>query len=966
MGFLAALGMTKGIMQGEQKAAVKSLLFVLLLLFFCLWPIKVTYAGWTNLIYNYSRSDYGAGSQNWQIIQQNNNWMYFANKSGVLEFNGNDWKLYFLNNRSDVRAIQHSKDRIYLGGLNEFGYLKPDKTGKLSYVCMSDSLSKDQLFFGNIWEIYENEQTLYFIADKVVIKFVEGKFSSITASPDKISFANLIKGVLHVTTDSGIYVFISDQFYLLPGTDWFSGKKIRAIYPFENNLLIATASEGLFLLEDGKINKFETEVESFIRRNEIFSIAMNDKYIAVGTVLKGLVLIDYKGKVVKYMNESNGLQNNTVLSVLFDKDGNIWLGLDNGISYIELNSPLTNLYSSQNFYGAGYGAMLYKDQLYLATNRGLYYSEWPIPISEEPTQLKLIEDSQGQIWSIDSIGGDLFCSSDKGLFLIKGTEVEPVDKKTGFWSVRPMLGDPNKIWASTYDGFYVFEKENNQWKKKSYVDGYPGSAINYVEKPARNIWITGKGDLLRIKVDESLDKISESKHYAPQMGAPSGSYVYEMDDNVLFCAPSGIYNFDEKNETFALDTSFAISGQNFSAIWRKSDALWYLGPLYVRKRTKDSDVFYAHHLPLINDFERLSFLNDHEVIICNESGFSLWNADYNNQSKLHETMLINKVSISKTGDSLIYVSSFSGKKYVPEIAYKNNTIRLQYGLMSFSPHSPVKYRYELDNKTWSESTVSTIKEYSNLPEGKHIFKVEASLEVDTHLTDEFAFVILPPWYRTAWAYGVYFVLFVCVLIAIWKWDDQRIKKKKKQIESSKQKELMEKEQQFKEETEKKEQEIVELKNEHLELEVKHKSQELANIAINLVSKNEILTEIKSDLSKLSDDLRRVDKTSELRRNILRLNNKIDENIQQDDNFKKFEEHFDLVHDNFMYKLLEKYPELSLSERKMCAFIKMHLSSKEIAPLLNISVRGVETLRYRLRKKFDIDREDSLNSFLNSL
>lgn len=940
-------------------------LIALFFVFFC--SIEISYAGWTNLIYNFSRNDYQAGSQNWQIIQQNNNWMYFANKSGVLEFNGTDWKLYPLMKGSDVRAIQRSKDRIYFGGLNEFGYLKSGKTGKLSYVCMSDSLPKDCLFFGNIWKIYEDEQTLYFVADNVVIKFVNDKFSSFTASPDKISFANLIKGVLHLTTESGIYAFVGDQFYLLPGTDWFKGKKIRAICPFEDKLLIATASEGLFLLDGQKISQFETEVEPFIRRYEIFSVAINDKYIAIGTVLKGLVLIDYKGKAVKYMNESNGLQNNTVLNILFDEDENIWLGLDNGISYIELNSPLTNLYSAQNSYGAGYDAMLYKDRLYLATNRGLYYSEWPIPVSEESTKLKLIEGSQGQIWSVDLIGNDLFCSSDKGLFLVKETALELIDKKTGVWSVRQMLNNPDRIWASTYDGFYVFEKENYQWKKKSYVHGYPGSAINYVEESPQNIWIrTGKEELLWISVNDSLDKIVESKHYVPQMGAPFDSYVCKVNDSVLFCAPSGIYGFNKKNETFTLNTDFTITGRNYSAIWRKFDALWYLGPLYVRKRTKNSDVFYAHNLPLINDFERLAFLNDHEVIICNESGFSLWNANYSNQDKLHETMSINKVSISKTGDSLIYMNSFSGEKYIPEISYKNNTVRFQYGLMSFLTPSPVKYRYRLDNQTWSEPTNSTIKEYSNLLEGKHVFKVEALLETGVHLTDEFVFIVLSPWYRSTWSYIVYFILLGCMLIGIWRWDDKRIKKKKKQIESFKQQELVEKELHFQEETEKKEQEIIQLKNEHLEMEIKHKSQELANIAINLVGKNEILTEIKTDLSKLSEELKSVDKTSELRRNIFRLNNKIDENIRQDDNLKKFEEHFDLVHNNFMQKLSEKYPELSLNEKKMCAFVKMQLSSKEIAPLLNISVRGIETLRYRLRKKFELDREDNLMSFLNSL
>jgi DNA-binding CsgD family transcriptional regulator len=149
------------------------------------------------------------------------------------------------------------------------------------------------------------------------------------------------------------------------------------------------------------------------------------------------------------------------------------------------------------------------------------------------------------------------------------------------------------------------------------------------------------------------------------------------------------------------------------------------------------------------------------------------------------------------------------------------------------------------------------------------------------------------------------------------------------------------------------------------LEVKHKNQELANTAINLARKNEVLLEIKDDLTKVSDGMKSDDPDlSSLRRKILILNNKITENILEDNSLKKFEEHFDLVHNKFMENLTKKFPELTTNERKMCAFIKMDLSSKEIAPLLNISIRGVETLRYRLRKKIGLKQEEHLAMFLN--
>lgn len=170
------------------------------------------------------------------------------------------------------------------------------------------------------------------------------------------------------------------------------------------------------------------------------------------------------------------------------------------------------------------------------------------------------------------------------------------------------------------------------------------------------------------------------------------------------------------------------------------------------------------------------------------------------------------------------------------------------------------------------------------------------------------------------------------------------------------------EQLYKAETAQKEREIIKLKNEHLELEIKHKSQELANIAINLARKNELLSSIKQDLGKLKNST----EPSSHQRQLLRLNNKINEGIQQDDSLTKFEEYFDTVHNNFIQCLSDKYPTLSINEKRMCAFIKMELSSKEMAPLLNMSVRGVETIRYRLRKKFDLSRDENLICFLKNI
>ena len=134
--------------------------------------------------------------------------------------------------------------------------------------------------------------------------------------------------------------------------------------------------------------------------------------------------------------------------------------------------------------------------------------------------------------------------------------------------------------------------------------------------------------------------------------------------------------------------------------------------------------------------------------------------------------------------------------------------------------------------------------------------------------------------------------------------------------------------------------------------------------INFVRKNEMLTEIKSEIIKVAAMLKG-EGVRESKQQLILINSKIDSNIQSDEVLKRIEEQFDLIHNNFMKRLHEKHPELSNNERMMCAYLKMNLSTKEIAPLLNLSVRGVETIRYRLRKKFGLEREDNLTDYLEN-
>lgn len=947
---------------------MKRIFFQLLLIL--VLPASV-YAEWDNVINNYTRNHYQAGSQNWQIAQLDNNWMYFANKMGVLEFNGRNWNLYSLNNGTDTRSLYHSKkdNRIYTGGINEFGYLEPDASGKMYYHCLWDPSNPSVQAFGNIWNIYEIDNTLYFCEDHTVIKYVSDSVIPI-ASPGKIDCSGLINNTLHIGTSTGIYVLAGDAFYRLPETESLTNKKLRAIVPYKDNFIIATARDGLYSWDKMGLRPMKTEVDKFIQENELFSIAVQEDLIALGTVLKGVVLISDKGELIKYINDSHGLQNNTVLSCYFDLNGNLWLGLDNGIDYVALNYPITNLYSHANFYGAGYVSRLHKDKLYLGTNRGLYVTDWPIPKTETAPTLRIIDGTQGQVWGLRIVDNTLFLCHDLGLFTVESENIKPLDTRTGVWDLKG-IDRTSKYWVSNYNGFNILEvKGRNRYEIRD-VPGLSGSYINFNSDSPTNLFLrSSRTELHHITTDRDQSQVLDERFYRNDE-IPDDYSINKLGNQIILSGQSGIYVYDNENMHFVPDDSLnlllptTVQTGYFKDIEEQDNHIWALGNnmlIHLNKVTQDIDYCF-HTIPLITNFEKLNILNDSLIIIPNENGFALWS---NNEPrrKPYYPLQITEVFTTRNSPSIEPGENLLKKGQVAEIPYSSNTLIFLYNLVRFVDPEKVLFQTQLDNEPWSDFSSVSFQTISDIPIGKHIFRVRTQLANQEVVEDAFSFEILPPWYRTIWAYLAYIALLIVLILFIRRWDDKRIERKRKQLRILQKEELKKREEEFKIETEKKEKEIIRLQNEQLEMDIRFKSQKLATSAIILGRKNEVLINIKDDLLKLVDTTNENDLDyTILKRRILQVQNKIDDNIKEDDSFQQFEENFDIVHNNFIKRLTEAFPSITIAERKMCAYIKMELSSKEIAPLLNISIRGVETLRYRLRKKLRLSREESLTQFL---
>jgi len=316
-------------------------------------------------IQNYPKSVYEAGTQNWGVSQDKNGFLYFANNDGVLRFDGLHWNLIKITQTSPVRSIFTDRNnRIYAGFLNDFGILQQNKSGNLYFPDIE---------FDDIWKIHEIPQGVVFQSFDYLFLLSNNKIEVIKPESRFHFSFNVNERLFLHEPEVGLFEYINGRINKVPWAGNLKNTEIWSIMEIQDNhLLIGTRNNGIYKFENGILGRWNTPANDLITRNKLFSTSkiMNSQFV-FGTILDGIVITDIEGNILQHINRARGLQNNTVLSVFPDRKNNLWLGLDNGIDYVEINSPLSFITETEGL-GTGYCSKVFQDKLYLGTNQGLY------------------------------------------------------------------------------------------------------------------------------------------------------------------------------------------------------------------------------------------------------------------------------------------------------------------------------------------------------------------------------------------------------------------------------------------------------------------------------------------------------------------------------------------------------------------------------------------------------------------
>ena len=928
-------------------------------------------------VVNYNKGVYAAGLQNWDITQDESGIMYFANNEGLLSFDGKYWSLYSLPNKTIVRSVKIGADkRIYVGGQDEMGYFLPAQNGKLQFHSITGLIQQKDRSFGDVWDIVSFRNNIFFRSSNKIFKLTNDAVSVFKA-PSEWSYLGVCQSRLFAHDyKNGLLSFENDTWKPLTVINKLPmNDPVTAILPIhKDNIIITTLKNGLFKLSANGFSKVNSSFTPLFEKERIYAAtAINEEWIALATNSGGVFITDTNGQLIQRFSKTEGLQNNNVLSIFLDKQNNLWLGLDNGIDLIAYNSAIKHIIPNAED-ASGYTAIIYHNNLYAGTSAGLF--SVPLQPASDLSFSKGIflpvANTTGQTWNIAEINGKLLLGHHEGAFVINGNTAIPVlSNASGFWNFIPVSSvfPSEKIVAGNYKGLTFLNYKNDTFSSGENISDFNESSRFVAIDKYDNIWVSHPyHGIYRIFV--AVDGKYKTELYTGKNGLPStlNNHVYKIKNEVLVATEKGVYIYNQAKDIFEPSDFYKKLFGEQSLRYLKEDAdgnIWFIHEKNLGVLDMTAKIPAIIYLPEMNSkmlsgFEFIYPVDQKNIFIGGEKGFLHLNYEKYKKNVPALQVQIRTVRITDKKDSLLFGGYLNNvnEKQVPQIDNAWKTIHFEFSSPVFGQQANLEYSFRLKSffSNWAEWSNKTEKEYTNLPPGMYTFEVKVRNNLGNESSPiKYSFRILPPWYQSTLAYILYFSLSCLAIYLLSKWQTKKFYEQQAKYEEE-QKQL-----QYLHglEINKASNELVSLRNEKLQGEIDFKNSELATGAMHLVQKGELLTRIKSELNQMMKAVDNDKTVNELKKMIKVVSE--DERIDKD--WEHFTQHFDKVHSDFVAKLKEKHSAISSNELKLCAYLRMNLSTKEIAQLMNISIRGVEISRYRLRKKLGILSEVSLFEYL---
>ena len=904
-------------------------------------------------IQSYTPQEYSAANQNWKISETSKNEILFANSEALLLFNGTSWNKYSSPNGSIVRSVKNIDDKIYIGSHSDFGFFQKSNNGVLIYTSLVEKLNliieEDEEFWNILlldnWIIFQSISRLIFIdKNNNDVKYLKLK--------GIINNSFSIDKQIYIALNTGLFKLVNGQSELVIDSNQLPSQIVN-IFNSENGLLILTSKHGFYLEKSpGVLIRVNSSLDSLNDGFSIFSaIQLQDSSYALGSVGQGLFLLDSDLKSLKKIDKSRGLANNTVLSLYEDTKNNIWLGLDNGITVINNDSPFSIYSDSDGVLGTIYATKLFNKILYVGTNQGLFFKKYN---TDEP--FRLIKETSGQVWSLIEIDNTLFCGHNNGTFIVSNGSVKKISNTNGSWTFRKISNDSSDVLEGSYYGLKILSKVNEQWIVKNNITGFDISSRFFeISNNGKIIVSHGYKGVYKLSVNSDFTNIIDYELDSIALKGGNTSLA-KFDNNIYYNYDKGMLKYNSLSNDFSKDTLlsnlsskdllYGIIRNDFDGkLWLFSENnIHYVYKDLVSGNKKVSSIVSTNQLRR-TVFENISKIDESNYVIGTNNGYIT--LDLDKYKLLPPKVNISKIESYELNQNPVPVT----KEEFIQFESSFNNLRFHTNVSNYQKFQPITFEYLLEGylPEWVSVKESPFIEFNNLKPGDYEFKVRARVgDFYSSNVDSISFSVESPWYFSNFMIANYFLVFAIVFFLFNRSYEKYYREKEQKIIRTNQNklELIEIE---------KKQALMAVENIKLQNDIESKNRELAVSTMSMIKKNQFLSKIKSDLKK-----------SESGDKIFSVIKMIDRNLNNKDDWKFFEEAFNNADKDFLKKVKSTHPSLTNNDLRLCAYLRLNLSSKDIAPLLNISLSSVEIKRYRLRKKMQLTHNEGLTDHLLSL
>lgn len=730
-------------------------------------------------IKNFTTSDYKAHAQNFAIVRGSNGLLYFGNFAGVLQYDGAFWRLIPTEKTTKVSALGVDQaGTVYVGARNEIGLLEPDQQGAMVYKSLLNPKDSESSAFFEVHQILAADNKIYFITKRSVFIWGNGTMNRWNPEFDIMAGFYANKTLYLQIKGRGLCKYDGDKSVNpVNRGDIFAGAiEIKAILPYpQNQAIIATGTEAFYLLDQNGVKEYKTPADELFRKSLITSgVVLSNGSYAIGTFRKGVVMMQPDGTIIQKVNKSANLQNENIQALFADNNNNIlWAALNNGLAMIPAPSLLTYFNEKSGLNGSVNHIVRLKKTLYVATYQGLFYYE-PVSFS-----FQSIPEILTACWSVIQFDDYLLAATSQGLFKVTGRSARLL--KEGFTrAIIHSVKDPSTVYIGEIGGLYRMSFNRGSWDFTK-ISEAEMDVTDLVEDARGVVWgTTLSGGIFKYHPGDLKPQLIDNTSGLPET---AGSTVNLIGKSVSISTRKGVFLYNETTAQFEkkilVKTDSSAEEHWYSFIVENSAGdLWVnsgdeTNLRLLKKNGLNYETFQSPFLPVSNyaiwaiypETNGISWFGGPDGLIRYIPSATV------RKNEPYPT-LVRKILFNN--DSVLFSGSLESNTTLSEqissvFPYTQNSLRFEYCAPFYSPLGENQYQYFLEgfDETWSDWTLQTHKEYTNLPKGNYVFHVKGkNLFGKTAPEATFGFRILAPWYTTIWAYFIYTIIAAAIVTLI--------------------------------------------------------------------------------------------------------------------------------------------------------------------------------------------------------